>query len=242
MTLEEIRQYIQIKLNKNQQGWSLTPVRFNILLKALNIDYYESKVQKPDAPNMGYEFSKKYIDLFRVFKKRVTIPLVDQKGVIPDDYRHYSSVYYDRYYNSTEGCDMDIDSRFIPYIKDSKLIRRITSSIEKPTLDFPLWTFIDNEIVVYPKEIKNIVFTYLRKPLDPYYDYDIVSSKEQYLPPGETHVNSTVEPIGSASKSVELEYPEAVHIEIADWLYEVASTSLKDQLNIQMAMNENKNR
>ena len=239
MNLEEIKNYIEIKLNKNQNGWVLTPVRYNILLNALNIDYYESKVQDPLKPNTGYEFNKKNIDLMRVFKVSAEIPLVKGVGLIPDDYRHYSASYFNLYYNNKEKCVVDIDPRKIPYIKDTYLPDRLSSSIQAPSLDFPVWTLLNNEINVYPKIIKNMVLHYLRKPKTPIYDYWIDNNKVRYLPPGSFHPNSIVKPAGTPSQTVELEYPENYHVEVADWLYEIASTTLKDQLNIQLAAQKN---
>ena len=239
MNLEEIKNYIEIKLNKNQNGWVLTPARYNILLNALNIDYYESKVQKPERPNTGYEFNKKNIDFMRVFKVSKEIPCVNGIAEIPKDYRHYSAAYYNLYYNTKKKCAVFIQPKKLPYIKDTYLPDRLSSSIQGPSLDFPIWTLLNNEITVYPKTIKNIVLHYLRAPNIPFFDYYIQNDKVKYLPPGKLHLNNSVMPVGTPSRSVEVEYPENYHVEVADWLYEVASTTLKDQLNIQLANQKN---
>jgi len=233
MNLDEIKKYVQIKLNKNQNGWVLTPDRYNLLLKALNVEYYEEKVQKPTAPNVGYEFTKKHIDLFRDFKVSVQIPLVNGIGQLPEGYRHYSSVYYNLYYK--DGCELNINPKKVSYVKDSRLPDRLQSSIQAPTLAYPIWTLINGQIEVWPKEVKNLEFTYLKKPVDAIFDYTIIDDNVVYLPPGTDHPNASVKPAGTPSASVELPYPENYHIEVADWLYDVAATTLKDQLNIQLA-------
>lgn len=240
MTLDEIKKYVQIKLNKNQNGWTLDPDRFNILLKAFNVEFYEEKVQKPSAPNVGYEFTKKHIDMFRDFKKKISIPLVQgpsykdySEGELPVDYRHYSSVYYEFYMK--DGCDLQVKRRKVIYVKDSRIPDRLQSVIQNPTLKYPIFTLRDGKIAVYPKEIKSLEFTYLSKPVDAFYDYAIVDNAVVYLPPGTTHPNDLVQPTGTPSRTVELPYPENYHIEIADWFYNQAAIHLKDQLNIQLA-------
>lgn len=240
MTLDEIKKYVETRLNKNQNGNVITPERFNLLLKALNVDYYEDKVQKPTAPNVGYEFSKKHIDLFRDFKKLVDINLTQESGLpgfsvgqLPEDYRHYSSVYFNYYVQN--GCEIEVTPRKVEYVKDSRIPDRLASAIQAPDLDYPIWTLRDGEIVVYPKEVKKLKFTYIAKPVDPFFDYDIINNNAVYLPPGSTHTNSSVQPINTPSASIELPYPENYHIEIAEWLFSLASGTLKDVFNTQLA-------
>lgn len=240
MTLDEIKKYVETKLNKNQNGYVLTPDRFNLLLKALNVEYYEEKVQKSTAPNVGYEFTKKHIDLFRDFKKIIPIPLTEGGNFpipavadLPEDYRHYSSVYYNFYMQ--DGCELEISPKKVTFVKDSKIPDRLQSTIQPPTLKHPIWTLRDGQIVVYPKEIKKLLFTYLSKPPDAVFDYTIINSNPVYLPPGELHPNSSVKPVNTPSASVELPYPENYHIEIADWLYSFSSGVLKDMFNKQLS-------
>lgn len=88
-----------------------------------------------------------------------------------------------------------------------------TQKRQFPTKRFPIASIQNEQIVVCPA-LTRAVFTYLRKPLNIVFDYEIVTgSTVVYLPPGSVHTNTSTAPIGTPSTSVELEWPDSVHNE-----------------------------
>jgi len=58
-------------------------------------------------------------------------------------------------------------------------------------------------------------------------DFDIVNDGLVFLPAGEVHVNSSVAPVGSASRTVELDWETQTHTDIINLLVGYASKKLR---------------
>jgi hypothetical protein len=88
-------------------------------------------------------------------------------------------------------------------------------------------------MLLRPIGIEAVTFTYLRRPTDPVFDYDIVDTEIFYLPPGTYHQNSSVEPIGTPSASVEFEWPESVTYNLVELIVKYFTINIRSQFNLQ---------
>ena len=123
----------------------------------------------------------------------------------------------------------------IELLPDAEFNSRLGDPILEPTLEHPIATLYGNEIQFAPKTIQRCVFTYLRIPVKPIFDYDIVNTQVQYLAPGATHTNSSVLPSGTTSTSVELEWPEINHISFVSTLLAYCGINLRENQITQYA-------
>jgi len=130
----------------------------------------------------------------------------------PSDFWYFSDAHTNDFVNSCTA----FTQRFNPieWVDRARWDYLIGQELQFPTVDLPIATVQNDQIVFCPAATR-AQFTYLRKPADVYFDYDIVSPNTViYLPPGSVHANASVQPTGSPSLSVELEWPDSVHNEI----------------------------
>jgi hypothetical protein len=253
MNLGQILDYANYKLNKDYAGNTLTPDNYNLILPVINVEYLKWKYGLPEQFRVGqpfapqqWEVAQKITDDLYMFKKMLggnsgnPALQVDTYGVaaIPSDYLHVSSIRYDEYTNTScndTTASYSIKTRVVETIPDAELGGRLSNSNRYPSKKYPVCTQYPNYFQFYPNDLQYVIFTYIRMPSTPYYDYDIVNDAPVYLPPGSVHTNNSVEPSGSPSLSVELEWPLDTHPDIAELLVNIAAGSLRDTAAYQIS-------
>jgi hypothetical protein len=118
---------------------------------------------------------------------------VDGIAKLPEDYCHVSSVRYkgiiDKkskkdYTDTIDTCGNEFDKkddsdkyiikyRNVDILFDHEISNRFANSNRTPSLKYPVCTFVGDNVYVYPKEIKSLIFTYLRYPKTPYLAYSL---------------------------------------------------------------------
>jgi hypothetical protein len=111
----------------------------------------------------------------------------------------------------------------------------ITSPVDNPQENDPILVTRNDRYFIYPY-MPRITFTYIREPIQPVFDYEIVNGIPVYLPPGTVHTNATTAPIGTPSASVEFEYPESCVDHITDLIKTYIGIGNENQWNIQTQM------
>lgn len=221
MNVEEIRQWANFELNKHQTGNTLDQEEYNICLKWANSEYFKIKYGLPEEyrpgiplPRQAYPVSQKIIDDLRgclvvMGGKNAPLMTIDINGFadIPADYIHVSSIRY--------------QGKTVEFVSDDVLGDRLQSSIVNPTKEYPLCVFYNNYIQFHPINLGEVQFTYLRMPVTPFWASAIVNDEYVYDP----------------TKSVQLEWPEDTHTDIANLIVKYASVNLRDFQATQMAMN-----
>jgi len=138
---------------------------------------------------------------------------------IPDDFWYEARANYTKLLNIT--CASASEYAPITLLKQHEFDAIMRDSNNSPVIDpinnYPVLVIQNNLFYIYPY-IRRASFTYIRQPEAPVFDYDWVSGVPVYLPPGEVHINSSVQPIGTPSLSVEFEYPESCSDSIVDMI------------------------
>jgi len=226
MNLQEILNNVYTSLGKDQYGGYITPESYNEAIRYVNQEQIN--------------------DLLKVFeeKREITddlIPFVITKGDsgstplrqdnfgyvnLPDDYWYYIRAHFLTF--DSDSCDtFSVEPRPIEFLNQADFGYRIGTNILKPTVKHPIAAIQNNKWLVQPVTTNGIVFTYLRKPNDPNYDYDIVDGEIVYLPPGTFHAD------GSPSTSVEFEYPDSVHLNLIQLIVKYFSINIRSEFNLQ---------
>lgn len=219
-TLENVWEVVLAKLNKDRGVGHVSPQERNAAMRKVNSDLYK-------AMRTAYESGVVDSDIRPLVKTLgdvVNPPLLlDEHGYadIPEDYLNHSSARYPERTAQVEDCgNTTITStwREIEFLTDAQWGPRLASTLKKPTNKNPVATIQNNKILVRP--VTNwIQLTYIKVPATPYFDYNIVGGTDaQYLAPGQFH-DGTVLASGTASRSVEFEWPETMFDEITDRLY-----------------------
>lgn len=88
------------------------------------------------------------------------------------------------------------DDKEVQYVQPNELLEINLSPLTKPTKYWPIYTYKDFKIKVYPASINNkITTTYLRKPLNPSWNFTAVAPYYQYVYSPSSSVNFELHPI-----------------------------------------------
>ena len=211
--VNEIYDLVFYMVNKDQQGNNLNSDEFNVLLKAVNIGFFKQRYGLPEEyqpgtplPKISYEITQKITDDLRALKVRMGVDsgvmIVNAQGManIPSDYVHFSSAKYNMIKDNTCG-NVTTKARNIEHLSDAQINDRLGDSIKMPTHRDPVFATYSTYFQFYPKDLRNVHFTYLRMPVTPFYNTSIdeISDTENYLETGSVH----------------FEYPEDCYEDIA---------------------------
>lgn len=205
-------------VNKDQSGNTYTPDQFNNDLPFVFYNFMKRKYGLPENPNdpQYFEVSQQISDDFiylKVWMGDNGTPLLNVdasgKAILPEDYWRAVGLYYeDVLVNSCDNGTKKSKLRLVDTVTQDQRLSRITSPILKPTRKNPIACFFDGYIQIEPKGLNYISFVYLKKPAKAFFDYDIINDEIVFLPQGQRHVNNSVAPQGSLSRTVELQIPE----------------------------------
>lgn len=222
--------------NKDQSGNTFTPTQMNTSLPYVLYKYLKVKYGLPEQPGspQAFEIVQKITDDIKELKVWMGGPdkpmlQLNSKGRVsfPEDYWHPASLFYVQSKKNSCG-DFVNKERRIQIVTEDERVTRLSDSLTKPTMTNPICCLYSNYIQFYPVELRFVHFTYLRKPEDPYFDYDIVNDEVVFLPAGATHVNSSVLPAGTLSRTVELPLPDDAYEDIVNIMLADLGLSIRD--------------
>jgi hypothetical protein len=219
-----------LQLNKDEYGSYVTPDNFTELCGKVNLIKVNQLV---DAFETTREVSTDLRLLIRTLGDNEIEPLTfDAYGYAnkPDDYFYFARGEYNELRNICGGVTSKL--RMVEYLDQARFNSRLTNELTKPTLRQPIMTDQNDRLVIRPI-VPSIRFSYVKQPNQPFFDYDIVDDGIVYLPPNATHVNSSVLPVGTPSRSVEFEYPQSVYPDLVNLLVREYSITLQSQFGIQ---------
>lgn len=221
MTVEDIRNWVNFELNKHQSGNTLDKDEYNLCLSWANQQYFKKKYGLPEEyrpgqplPAQAFQVTQKIIDDMRPFllsKGGKNLPklVIDKDGFAnyPKDYIHLSSIRYGNYP--------------IQNVSNDVLGDKLSSAIVAPTKKYPICCFYSDYIKFYPEDLGFVDFDYIRMPITPIWGADIINDEYVYNP----------------QKSVQLEWPEQTHTDIANLILGYASINLRDFQMTQLSEN-----
>lgn len=187
MNIDEVYRFIQYLSKKTQSG-NLTPDQFNLSIKRA---FYEWTIGKLGGTNdqgkVVYEYNKKVNDDLKFLIIRDNLRSVDQDGVLamPNDYLYLSSVRYKYKELSEDGATTNYVERLVKEIREGEIAGISDSEIFKPRLAAGKMAFIaeySDHFLVYPKNIGQVIFTYLREPIFPKWAFTVVNNRPVYDP------------------------------------------------------------
>lgn len=219
MTVEDIRNWVNYELNKHQTGDTLSKEEYNLCLKFANEEYFKIKYSLPEQYQPGqplagqaWAVTQENIDAlspFLIGKGGKDYPelKVDVNGFAsyPSDYVHVSSIRYGK--------------KPVEVVSNDVLGDRLDSPIVNPTSKYPICCFYSNYIQFYPEDLAFVKFDYLRMPQTPVWAATIINDEYVYNP----------------NASIQLEWPEFTHIDIANLIVNYAAKNLRDFNMVQLS-------
>jgi hypothetical protein len=209
LNLGNIFDDVLFRSGKDKIGGYITPDDFNIAWGPINQLYLTYLVNQ-------FEQTKQLSsDLRTLIKTRgndlyppITLNSYG-RGEIPEDYRYHARSQYTQWVNT--HCSATSQYREVIFVSQAEFANRMSTEIYWPDETEPIVCFETDDTFLVRPIMPKFSLTYIRMAVTPYFDYDIISGIPVYLPPGEKHSNSTVEPQGSLSLSVEPEYPQEAY-------------------------------
>lgn len=226
-------------LNKEQRGY-LTPDEFNktatqVQLEIFN-EYFEDLNQQLRVAGNDNEYS----DRIKNLEEKIAV------------FQTEGSTIYD---SNTKSFEVDTTQEFdapfelyklgtviynnvkeVQYVQPNELLEINLSPITRPSKYWPIYVYKNYRIYVYPTDIVDqITCTYLRKPVDPIWNFTLGTNYQYIYNP--TQYNATTNPNGS--QNFELHPIEQTNLIIKILLY--AGVVIKDPSIVQVAAQQIQN-
>ena len=171
ISINEIYETVQNLAQKAQHG-AITVTEFNKYANMASIDLFNEKLGSPrDYYKLQKAISKtsssmnKEIDQsLRPFLKRdVPITITSNKGTIPTDNEYVDVITY--------------NTKSVKWVPNNKISSYLNSTIDVPTVLYPIYTDLETQIEVYPSMIATVLMTYYGTPKTVKWNYTIVSGR-----------------------------------------------------------------
>lgn len=182
VSVDTVYKTVLLILNKEQRGY-LTPDEFNktatqVQLEIFN-EYFEDLNQQLRVPGNDSEYSDRIKNLeekISIFQEEapcsgsngsfmIDIPISTPQ---PELYK-LGTVIYD-------------EVKEIQYVQPNELLEINLSPLTKPSLYWPVYTYRNSIIKVYPNDIPDkISCTYIRKPYNPIWNFTVSAPNYQYV-------------------------------------------------------------
>lgn len=197
MLIDKVYKAVQQLANKDQVTGILTPAEFNRYAEFAQLEWIEENYNKPDGS--GYESNYDISDFMSPIKQSTAITVSSNKATKPSDYLHYSSAFTNYIYNGA--------GRVVPIeiVRDSEWAERLASEVNKPDRLFPIMRQMSNYFEVAPAGINQIQLTYLRTPLQPWWNYTLSGSTPVFAEASGITTNPNSEVTAGNSTDFELQ-------------------------------------
>ena len=190
INVDTVYRTVLLIINKEQRGY-ITPDEFNktatqVQLEIFN-EYFENLNQQIRIPDNDTEYSDRVKNLqqkIAIFQTDGTCLPTTGGFNIPavTDFYKLGTVIYN-------------DDKEIQYVQPNELLELNLSPITKPSYYWPVYTYKDFIIKVYPTTITSgISCTYIRKPANPVWNF-VLGTNQQYIYDSASSVPFDLHPI-----------------------------------------------
>jgi hypothetical protein len=190
ISVDTVYRTVLLIINKEQRGY-ITPDEFNktatqVQLEIFN-EYFESLNQQIRIPDNDTEYAD------RVKNLQQKIAIFQEEGVCPPIVGGFDIPAVTNFYKL--GTVIYNDDKEVQYVQPNELLELNLSPITKPTKYWPIYTYKDFIIKVYPTTITTgITCTYIRKPANPVWNF-VLGPNQQYIYDDASSVQFELHPI-----------------------------------------------
>jgi len=184
VNVDTVYRTVLLIINKEQRGY-ITPDEFNktatqVQLEIFN-EYFESLNQQIRIQDNDTEYAD------RIKNLQEKISFFQTEGACTFSVDHFDTPAVVDFYKL--GTVIYNDDKEVQYVQPNELLELNLSPITKPTKYWPIYTYKDFKIKVYPTTITSgITCTYIRKPANPVWNFTL-GTNQQYI----YDVNSSVQ-------------------------------------------------
>lgn len=190
VSVDTVYRTVLLIINKEQRGY-ITPDEFNktatqVQLEIFN-EYFDNLNQQIRIPDNDTE----YADRIKNLQEKIAI--FQTEGVCPPIVGGFDIPTATDFYKL--GTVIYNDDKEVQYVQPNELLELNLSPITKPTKYWPIYTYKDFVIKVYPTTITTgITCTYIRKPANPVWNFTL-GANQQYIYDPTSSVQFELHPI-----------------------------------------------
>ncbi len=180
MTIDEAYRLCLYVTNKNQSGKTFNPDQFNLLAKVAQMDFISKRLGNVKAlgqnatPPFGYQSNRKvHEDLRPLIYGPIGIPIQPNTGLFQYPYNY---IWPDSIHKLDWTQIWEVASDEYPQVKKSQVL--------PPSEDYPVVVHRGPYGFIDPYTIGTFGMTYVRAPVDPYWNYTVVNDEPVYNPVG----------------------------------------------------------
>jgi len=206
MTIDEIYKFVQFMANKEQRGF-IKPSEFNMLAKRAQLDVLKEKVGKvsPAGSVIGFkDSSQMYDELYPVMVFETSLTVSGDLFTLPADYLHFISLKFGEI--------------SVEVVSLGELNSRRNSSLLMPSTTYPIAVIESSGIRVFTSfggtsnTSSELKLTYIKKPSDPNWAFNIVNNIEIY----------------NSSNATQITLSDSTHKEIANRILGYIGVNLRE--------------
>ncbi len=227
MDVNEVYQYVNFKLGKDQWGGYTPPDTFNLAMANANLHLLNEYLDQFERDS---EITSDMHPMVKTLGDSLNPALdITNEGyaVLPDDYVDYARLWVSELSNS--DCTTPFSKRRkVEVVNNEMFADRNRYGLRSPRKEYPVATIQNNKIYVLPSKVnpqllsekpfQKLMLTYIRRPNTPIFGYTIVDGEIVYDP----------------ATSVQLEWPEQVHEAFANIVVRYFAINQESQFNIEV--------
>lgn len=174
MNINDVYSVILFIINKEQRG-SLPPEKFNVLAPAAQNEVISELIGNPEqftptgAPKYGYRYNRRLSEALRPLVTPPEVITINSQGYF--NYP-YGFIWPDSVTKTNYAKIKQIEDDEYPDIKHSHII--------PPTSDYPILIWRNPYGFVDPYGIGSFLMTYVKRPPEPFWAYDVVNDESVY--------------------------------------------------------------
>lgn|SRR3990167_11253380 len=183
-SIDTVKKYVEYLVRKNDSG-TLSPDQFNLVINRASKTEFVNRVGNPhqyvpgnSTPQMGFQITQKITEDLKIFQTNANL-VINSLGRA--NYPSNLAYTIPGLGYKTQKNGQTVYSPIEVLDKDKEYYR-LSSKIVPPTRENPLAVFESTYIQIYPTNISNINFPYLRYPVDANWGFTLVNNRPVFNP------------------------------------------------------------
>lgn len=221
MTIDEVKQFYELLLNKYQVGGYTSPDEFNLLVGQAQLEMYLERYGNPNTLAQGSGTPRQGVNVTQIIKNEMRVFLVKDYPINLTASQHYSDGVLPTNFHNYDSCISYGTVVSVPTeIDNDKFPGRLKSLVVPPTDEYPVFVINGNSFRLAPSTVTSTTMSYYRLPVAPIWGH------------------TGTPPVYSPGTSVQLEMPASTHNEIVAKMLQYKGISIRESELFQYAQNK----
>lgn len=181
MLIDKVYKAVQLLAAKDNNSGYISPLEYSRFAELAQLDIVTERYNSYKIRGYGSDYDND--DMFSELKASSVLTLSSGSVTKPTDYLHFSTAHGYQIFNG-EG-----RLRVADYVNDVEWIERLASEINRPTEEFPILRGKGSNFEVEPQTINQVHLSYIKLPLEPFWNYTISGREPVFAETGGVATN-----------------------------------------------------